>query len=129
MSADDVIHLVLPLPPRLTNSAKGRSRHWRALENEKKAYWERLDLLRMLRKLPPPPAAPIEHAEATAVLYLWNPMDDDGAMARMKWPMDWLKRSGYIRDDRRKNLRWTGLPDQEIDRKNPRVELEIRRCA
>lgn len=120
------LHLTLPLPPSLTNSGKGRSRHWRSLEKEKTAYWETLDLLQMTRQIPRPPPQPFERAAVSATLYLWNEMDEDGAMARMKWLLDWLrKRGGFIVDDRRKNLQWAGLPEQVIDRRRPRVELVL----
>jgi hypothetical protein len=125
IAREGAITLVLPLPPRLTNSAKGRSRHWRALHREKRAYWEAVDLRRMLKRIPPPPAEPMEQAEVSATLYLWSPMDDDGALARMKWILDWLVRRGYLVDDSRKHLRWTALPEQVIDRKEPRVEVTL----
>lgn len=136
----DSIRMTLPLPPSLTNSGKGRSRHWRALEKEKDAYWQRLDLVlymtgRLPRgqsmppamfQVPSPPHDPIERAEASGVLYLWNPMDDGNALARLKWLEDWLVRRGYLRNDSRKHLRWAALPEQVIDRANPRVELTVR---
>jgi hypothetical protein len=121
------IELTLPLPPALTNSNRGRSRHWRALHKERDAYWERLDWLVTLRQIPSAPATPLERAEAEGVLYLWNPMDDGNAMARLKWLEDWLVRRGYLQNDSRKHLRWRGLPDQVIDRKNPgRLVLVLR---
>lgn len=30
--------------------------------------------------------------------------------------MSWLKRAGYIADDRRKNLHWTAFPEQVVKR-------------
>jgi len=121
--------LTLPLPPSLTNSGLGRSRHWRALEKEKKAYWATLDALQLTRRIPRLDA-PMPRAEISATLFLWNPMDDDGAMARLKWILDWMaKRGGFITDDRRKVLRWAGIPEQVIDRKNPRVEITLRAVA
>lgn len=123
------ILLTLPLPPPLTNSGKGRSRHWRVLNREKKDYWSRLTTLQMMRKIPTP-AAPFQRAEITATLYLWNPMDDGNAFARLKWVEDWLvKRGGFLTNDSRKHLRYTGIPGQVIDRANPRVEIEIREAA
>lgn len=129
------IRLTLPLPPRLTNSGKGRSRHWRSLEREKKTYWNKLNTLLLLNMMPAgatsgftipdPPKTPFGYAEASAVLYLWNPMDDGNALARLKWVEDWLVKRGYLVGDSRKHLRWVGLPDQVIDRKAPRIELTL----
>ena len=48
-------------------------------------------------------------------------------MARLKWPLDWLTRAGYIADDSAPSLRWAGMPEQEIDRKNRRVEITLTR--
>lgn len=119
------IRLTLPLPPRLTNSGKGRSRHWRALHKERKDYWESLDMLVTVGAIPRR-GPTMQKAEATAVLYLWNPMDDGNAFARLKWVEDWLVRNGYIADDSRAHLRYTGIPEQHIDRSYQRVELVIR---
>jgi len=119
------MRFVFPLPPTLTNSARGRSRHWRALKREKDQYWQRLDLLLAARRLPQPPKKPIGRARARVRYFLWNLMDESGAMARLKWIEDWLVTRGYLVDDRRANLRYEALPDQVIDRKNPRVELYL----
>lgn len=118
-------HLVLPLPPSLTNSGRGRSRHWRSLKRERDAYWAELNLLLAARRIPGPPATPPAFAVLRATLYLWNPMDDDGAMARLKWPLDWLRGHGFIAGDSRRCVRWAGLPDQVIDRRNQRLEITI----
>ena len=40
-------------------------------------------------------------------------------MARAKHALDWLKRRGYIVDDRRTCLTWAAVPTQEISRKKP----------
>jgi hypothetical protein len=121
----DPIRMTLPLPENLTNVRHGRSRHWRAREKEKRAYWTRLDMLRYTRKLPPAPAKPMPQAEITAVLHMWNFMDDDNAMARLKWVVDWLRKRGYLMGDSRKHLRYAGIPAQHIDRHEPRIELVI----
>lgn len=126
MQLGGAVKLVMPLPPSLTNSGKGRSRHWRSLRHEKHQYWDALDIRQALKIIPPPPAEPIEHAEASATFYLWNLMDDDGAMARLKWPLDWLVKRGYLVDDSRKHLTWDGLPEQFIDRKNQRIVLTLK---
>ena len=58
-------------------------------------------------------------------MYLHSPMDDGNAMNRMKWVEDWLKAWGYITDDSKKHLEWTGFPKQVIDRKYQRIEIEL----
>lgn len=122
---EEVIRMTLPLPPRLTNFGKGRSRHWRSLKAEKDQYWRTLDSLQLIGHIPPPPDRPIERAEMRVQMFLWNYMDDSGAMARLKWVEDWLVTRGYLAGDSRKHLRYPGLPDQEIDRRRQRLELEI----
>lgn len=69
--------------------------------------------------VPTPPATPLPRAVVTAHFAVHNLMDDDNAMTRVKWAVDWMVRNGYLQDDRRKNLRWGGIPTQVIDRKGP----------
>jgi len=61
----------------------------------------------------------------TATLYLHQRMDADNLMARMKWPLDWLVERGWITDDNPEVIEWTEPPIQVIDRKNPRVVIEL----
>jgi hypothetical protein len=120
------MELTIPMPPTNTNSAKGRSRHWRVLEKEKNAYWEMLDLYVVLGRIPDAPHEPIAQATIRSVMYLGGAMDDDNAMARHKWPIDWLRKRGYIAGDRRTNLRWEGLPHQIVKRdKHYRMVLTL----
>lgn len=125
--------LTVPLPPNLTNRRSGRS-HWRVVRNEQLAYWNRLDNLRLMGEIPPPPPEPWRKARARVVLYVHQRMDHSNAMARLKWIEDWLagrKKHGiprgeqYIVDDSPDHLVYEGLPGQEIDRKNPRVEITL----
>jgi hypothetical protein len=60
-----------------------------------------------------------------ATLYVWQLSDQDNLVARLKWPLDYLVIRRYILDDSPKVLEWVGMPEQEIDRKNQRVEIEI----
>jgi hypothetical protein len=99
--------------------------HWRVKQREKRDYWGTLDLLLHARQLPQPPQEAPERATISATMYLGNYMDDGNAMNRMKWIEDWLKAWGYIRDDSKKHLEWAGFPVQHIDRKNPRIEIEL----
>lgn len=115
-SALSPIELTLPMPPNLTNSGRGRSRHWRSAHREKTAYWAQLDLLLAAKQIPRPPAAPLTKATLRSVMYLGGAMDDENAAARHKIAIDWLKKRRFIVDDRRKNLRWEAFPEQVIRR-------------
>lgn len=120
------------MPPNLANNKI----HWRTRKKWQDQYKGTLDymLLRANAKKPPvgeyvvPPSleAPFDHATVTVHLVLFNPMDDDNAMARMKFLMDWLVTRGYLVDDSRKHMAWSGIPTQEIRRDIPAyVELTI----
>lgn len=111
--------MTLPLPPNMGNAR----RHWRVTLREKKAYLYTLDVLKMVGQLPKPTL--ICPAELLSTLYVWNWMDDDGAMSRIKWPVDWLHANNYIEGDHRSQLR-IRVPEQVIDRKSQRVELIVR---
>jgi hypothetical protein len=98
--------LTLPMPLNLANARL----HWRAKDRERDAYFTHCDALQARNAVPAPPAVPLVRATIAAAMVLGGHMDDDNAMARLKWPVDWLRTRGYIADDRRKNLRWTGFP-------------------
>jgi hypothetical protein len=115
------IRLTVPLPPNLMNQRK----HWRAKLRQKRAYWDTLNMLGMDRSFQRPPKAPPAKARITVRLYVHNIMDPDNAMARLKWLLDWLSGSRYIADDAPHALEWAGMPEQEIDRRDPRVEVTI----
>ena len=59
-------------------------------------------------------------------MYLWSTQDADNLMARLKWPLDYLTRAGFIADDSPAVLDWVGMPEQFVDRKNQRIEIELR---
>ena len=109
----------LPLPPNMGNMRL----HWRQRNRKKKDYWLRCDIAMRLKW--PSRGQPWERATISAHFYVWNLMDDDNAMSRVKFPVDWLVNQGYIVDDSRKVLTWTGLPEQTIDRKNQRLEITL----
>lgn len=127
------LRFVLPLPPNRGN-ARG---HTRWMNRAKKDYFDALSNIAAYGRsaaygdgdgvfdIPLPPAVALPKAKASAHLYVWNFYDDDGAAALMKWPMDWLVRNGYLADDKRKVLRWTGYPEQTIDRAARRIELTL----
>ncbi len=110
---------VLPLPVNLGNARI----HWRKKNRMKKDYW--LACTVGMRLKWPPRGEPWKKATISAHFYVWNLMDDDNAMARVKWSVDWLVLQGYIVDDSRKVLTWSGLPDQTIDRKDQRLVLTL----
>jgi hypothetical protein len=116
--------LVVPMPPNLAN---GRM-HWRKKHTAKVAYWQTLDTLLVLRQLPLPPTAPLSPVTLGSTLYLWAHMDDDNALARIKWAADWLKTRGYIVDDRRPHCKFL-IPEQHIDRADQRLVLTLALAA
>jgi hypothetical protein len=119
---------VVPMPPTLTNSAKGRSRHWRALERETTLYWSALDWAQRIGSIPAPPPAPWPKARIASVMVLGGAMDDDNAMARHKWLKDWLVTRGYLVSDRKTCLTWEGFPGQRVTRKErPSITITLTR--
>jgi hypothetical protein len=119
----DVLTLTVPMPDPLSN-ASGRSRHWRTVNRAKKAYWAQLDEWQNCGLIPPPPKQPIASATIHSTMYLGGWMDEDGAVARHKWPIDWLVTRGYLHTDRRTGLRWEAFP-QQIVRRNGDYRIEI----
>jgi Holliday junction resolvase RusA-like endonuclease len=117
--------IIVPMPEPLLNSGKGKSRHWRAKVKERKAYCEALDARAQARLIPAPPSPALGVVRVTSTMYLGNRMDADNAMARHKWPLDWLQKNGYLHND--KLVEWTGVPSQVIGRSHEyRIELEFR---
>lgn len=120
------MRLVLPLPPNRANARL----HWRAVHRAKTIYWQRCDNVQLLGEhgifiCPPPPKAPFQSALLAATLYLHQLMDEDNALSRTKWLGDWLVTRRYLVDDTRDRVRWAAIPDQIVDRKNPRISLTI----
>ena len=118
---DAPMQLRLPLPPNRAN-ARG---HWRKHHFAKKRYWETLDRLQLIGKLPPPPPEPFYKVMATVTFRLWAKMDQGNALNRMKWIEDWLTKRGYIIDDKEKHFEYTGLPKQVIARGNQGADLVL----
>lgn len=113
----------VPLPPNLGNARM----HWRVRHNQKKEYWQTLDGLQLVGQLPNPPQAPWTQALAAVRVFGYNYQDESNVFARLKFLEDWLVTRGYIIDDNRKVLSYTGIPSQTIDRKNPRIEFTLTR--
>jgi hypothetical protein len=75
--------------------------------------------------LPPLPNQPWECSIITSAFTCPSEMDFDNSVARLKFPVDWL-RGKYIVDDRRKNLIWQQFPVQHITRSTfPSVTLTL----
>lgn len=104
----------LALPPNLANTRM----HWTVKSRGKREYIEGCD-----RRYPIGPATTLPTAKASVTLYVHQPMDEDNAVARVKWPIDWFVTRGYVADD---------SPDclslevrQELDRKAQRIEITL----
>ena len=109
--------LTLPLPPNRANARW----HWRTEKQKKDDYYFLCECQTVWRHRPD---FPLKRARIAVTLYTWSAMDLDNLMARLKWPVDWLVRRGYIADDSPDVLEWE-LPRQEIDRRRPRIEIEL----
>lgn len=121
VATTEALSFVLPLPPNRGN-ARGS---WRKTHFGMKAYWSLLDDYQACGLIPAPPKCPLAVASVTARLFLFNAMDTDGLMSRMKWVQDYLVKRGYIASDKPSALVYAGLPTQVIDRKRPRIELTL----
>jgi hypothetical protein len=126
----ELITLTLPLPENIANKTSGRS-HWSVTHRAKKAYYAACDERQRCGLVPPPPREPFAKATIRATLYVFNHMDEGNAMHRVeKWPCDWLKTRGYIKDDRRSCLKWEGFPTQIVKRDGKyRVEITLQECV
>ena len=107
-----------PMPPNLINGKLAKL-HWRVKLRAKDGYWALLDGLQMTKRLPPPPKVPLDRVGLSSAIVNRNLMDDDNAIARHKHLLDWLVTRGYLVDDKRPHVRWLGIPEQRISRKEP----------
>lgn len=107
----------VPLPPNVANSRM----HWRTRQRERRAYEGWLDALLLTRQLPPVPRIPWARATVRVAMVVGAAMDEDNAVARCKWPLDWIVKAGYLADDRSSNLTWAAFPEQVVSRKLPRT--------
>lgn len=119
------IKLTLPLPENFSNSRA----HWRTKLRKKKAYWAACQKLLDAKLIKKPPRKAWEQTIITAHFRLWNTSDQSNLMARMKWPEDVLVRFGYIVDDAPKHLTYSGVPTQEIARKNLGLDITLQRVV
>jgi hypothetical protein len=110
--------LTLPLPPNLANSRL----HWRAKHRKRQQYFQQAALALMAQPLTRYPVADLVKLDAT--LYVWQFMDADNAVARLKWTIDALVQNGYLVNDDQSHLE-LGTVRQRIDRKQQRVDLRL----
>lgn len=111
--------VTLPLPPNMANSR----RHWRVKQRERVEY-EDWAFVWMHEARAQGPRKPLKRATIRATLYVYAKMDMDNLVARLKWPVDYLVKAGWLVDDGPDVLDWT-LPSQQTDRKRPRVEITL----
>ena len=121
--------LTLPLPPNRANQTHGQARwEWA----RKKQYIEgtvrlvgakALALIALRGE-----RLPLGPTEVRATFYLRNLMDDDNLKARLKFPLDALVQAGILVDDKRPHC-VVPDPEQHIDRKRPRLEIELTPCG
>ncbi len=139
-STERPILLTLPLPPN-PNAAELRGRHWRTRYAKKAGYFAEC-IVAMNEQRIRWPREPWERARVDCCFLVRNLLDeDDNLPNRRKWILDFLScekitggrfgpsvapGTGFFRDDSPRNLD-RGELSQAIDRKNPRVELTIRR--
>jgi hypothetical protein len=109
------IVLALPLPPNVANS-RG---HWRTRNKLRAEFFEACDLRLLAQQIPAPPDQPWRRVMVSAHLVVGSRMDDDNAMARCKYALDWAVRTGYLVDDRAANCWWRGIPTQTVSRTQP----------
>lgn len=110
--------------PLAQNRANARQ-SWQAALRAKKAHWKECDAWLHAGCFPRPPKTPPAKARISVTLYLWSFMDADNCMGRVKHTVDWLVGWGYLAGDSPKHVEWTGVPEQVVDRKNPRCVITI----
>ena len=118
--------LTLPLPPNRANQTYGKARwEWA----RKKEYYELAGnaILLEIASRSDWTGDCMERMRLDATFYLWNKLDRGNLVARLKWIEDILVKKGLLVDD---NEEWLDLqmPTQVIDRKNPRVVIELVPC-
>lgn len=126
--------ITLPLPPNMANARY--QGHWRSKKRRRLQYLDFADataaILHTARRPKPIGCeqwridAPqiTDPARLSFVLYVGNRMDDDNALARCKWPIDWLVANGYLVDDKPAHCRMT-IPEQIITRKKTEQRVVI----
>lgn len=118
--------LTMPMPVNRGNARM----HWRPTLRAKKHYFADCDQRQLIGMIPPPPPTPFGRCVLNATMVLGQAMDDDNAMARLKYALDWIRTRGYVRDDSRRVIQWAGFPRQIVDRTRIAcVELRLTELA
>ena len=112
----------LPLPTNLTNTPIPHTKGPWLMKRAHDAYIARA-VVELQNQLVPKPH--YQHADLLARFRLNNLMDHDNLTARLKWPLDALRKVGIIVDDKPEHLRLYTLPTQEINRGDQGLELLI----
>lgn len=118
---------VLPMPPNMLNTSF-KTAHWSVKRDLHEQYKSFLIAMRATRLMPSPPRQPPPLARISMHLVIKQKMDVSGAMAREKWPVDWLVTAGYLTDDNEEHLQWAGLPTQAIVPRGEPQRIEFRLC-
>jgi len=75
----------------------------------------------------PPPDPWPEWRIETAIFRVWGPKDPVELLASLKWAVDWLVRSGYVKDDSPAELRHIPEYFGLIERDDPRLRSRLMR--
>ena len=119
--------ITLPLPPNMANSRL----HWRVKNRKRKEYFEACDLAAILvpvreRALLVRRAPSIEKTMIRATVYCGALHDEDNLLARLKFPVDWMVRRGFLKDDGPMQISWYWPIEQVVKRgQDYRVEFEL----
>lgn len=129
-----IMRIALPLPVNVANARL----HFRVLAKRRSEYnYAALMCYRLCQRADPearpdwpyPFDFPVPHSEPAprelaSTLFLVRIMDQDNALARLKWPIDLLVKWGYLGDDSPRRCRMQ-MPEQAVDRQHQRVEFTI----
>lgn len=118
--------ITLPLPPNMANSRF----HWRVKHNKRTAYFDACGMIAFDRHnawwVEAWRGGPPAKAKVKATIYCGGRMDHDNAIARLKWPIDWLVANGWLVGDKPSQLEWVWPIEQIVKRKQQyRVEFEL----
>lgn len=116
--------ITVPMPVSLTNSGRGKSRHYHSVARNKRLYFRQLDSRANAGLIPTAPSPAFGVCTVVTTMYLGAKMDVDNAMARHKWPLDWLQEREYIVNDRL--IEWAALPTMIVKRgQEYRIEITL----
>ena len=109
--AETLTFVNVPLSVNIGNGGM----HWRTKHRKQHQYWAMLTAMQRAKQFPRIPKRSWDYAWVTVFdVKVFNRNDTDNMMARMKWWQDWLKREGYLTDDR--HLYYLVQPTQTIAR-------------